>query len=180
MRTGVTAILPRGMNSIERFAFARLVRAENGNGEMTGTTWVDESGFLEGPVMITNTHSVGVVRDAVIAWRVAHGPRGRHRRLVVAAGGRGDLGRVAERHQRVSRQAPSTPCRRSTVHAAGRCEEGNVGGGTGMICNGFKGGIGTASRKLTAKRRRLHARRAGAVQLRHARKPAHCGHPGRA
>ena len=73
VRTGVTAILPRGMSSIERFAFAGWF-AENGNGEMTGTTWVDESGFLEGPVMITNTHSVGVVRDAVIAWRVAHGP----------------------------------------------------------------------------------------------------------
>ena len=66
VRTGVTAILPRGPSSIERFSFAGWF-AENGNGEMTGTTWVEESGFLEGPVMITNTHSVGVVRDAVIA-----------------------------------------------------------------------------------------------------------------
>ena len=73
VRTGVTAILPLGLDSIQRFSFAGWF-AENGNGEMTGTTWVEEGGFLEGPVMITNTHSVGVVRDAVIAWRVAHGP----------------------------------------------------------------------------------------------------------
>ena len=79
--------------------------AQNGNGEMTGTTWIEESGFLEGPVMITNTHSVGVVRDAVIQWRVAHGTAEAGRRLVVAAGGRRDLGRLAERHQRLSRQA---------------------------------------------------------------------------
>src|SRR4029077_15374934 len=72
VRTGVTAVLPRGSHSMERFSFAGWY-SQNGNGEMTGTTWVEESGFLEGPVMITNTHSVGVVRDAVIAWRVAHG-----------------------------------------------------------------------------------------------------------
>src|SRR5204863_3208497 len=72
VRTGVTAVLPRGFASMQRFSFAGWY-SQNGNGEMTGTTWVEESGFLEGPVMITNTHSVGVVRDAVIAWRVAHG-----------------------------------------------------------------------------------------------------------
>jgi len=72
VRTGVTAVLPRGLESMEHFSFAGWF-SQNGNGEMTGTTWVEESGFLEGPVMITNTHSVGVVRDAVIAWRVAHG-----------------------------------------------------------------------------------------------------------
>ncbi|TLZ23926.1 MAG: S58 family peptidase, partial [Gammaproteobacteria bacterium] len=72
VRTGVTAVLPRGFASMQRFSFAGW-HSQNGNGEMTGTTWVEESGFLEGPVMITNTHSVGVVRDAVIAWRVAHG-----------------------------------------------------------------------------------------------------------
>ncbi|HSB76400.1 MAG TPA: P1 family peptidase, partial [Terriglobales bacterium] len=70
VRTGVTAVLPRGNDSDPVFAGWFT---ENGNGEMTGTTWVEESGFLEGPVMITNTHSVGVVRDAVIAWRVKHG-----------------------------------------------------------------------------------------------------------
>ena len=72
VRTGVTAVLPRGKNSKDQ-VFAGWFTL-NGNGEMTGTTWVEESGFLEGPVMITNTHSVGVVRDAVIAWRVKHGP----------------------------------------------------------------------------------------------------------
>ena len=113
--------------------------------------------------MITNTHSVGVVRDAVIAWRVAHGPERRHRRLVVAAGGRRDLGRLPQRHQRLSRQgrarlAGARPAR------SGPVQEGNVGGGTGMICNGFKGGIGTASRKLTAKDGGYTRRRAGAVR----------------
>src|SRR5690349_17531122 len=73
VRTGVTAVLPRGKESIRRFSFAGWY-AQNGNGEMTGTTWVEESGFLEGPVLITNTHSVGVVRDAVVAWRVKQGP----------------------------------------------------------------------------------------------------------
>src|SRR5882762_10632319 len=72
VRTGVTAILPRGKQSLDSPVFAGWY-ALNGNGELTGTAWVEESGFLEGPVMITNTHSVGVVRDAVIQWRVAHG-----------------------------------------------------------------------------------------------------------
>src|SRR6185437_2826185 len=72
VRTGVTAILPRGRDSFNDPVFAGWYSL-NGNGEMTGTTWVEESGFLEGPVMITNTHSVGVVRDAVIQWRVRHG-----------------------------------------------------------------------------------------------------------
>src|SRR5438874_390416 len=71
-KTGVTAVLPRGKDSMSNPVFAGWWSL-NGNGEMTGTTWVEESGFLEGPVMITNTHSVGVVRDAVIQWRVAHG-----------------------------------------------------------------------------------------------------------
>src|SRR6266568_4478471 len=72
VRTGVTAVLPRGLDSMNNPVFAGWWSL-NGNGEMTGTTWVEESGFLEGPVMITNTHSVGVVRDAVIQWRVNHG-----------------------------------------------------------------------------------------------------------
>src|SRR5881296_4455327 len=72
VRTGVTAVLPRGKDSMSNPVFAGWWSL-NGNGEMTGTTWVEESGFLEGPVMITNTHSVGVVRDASIAWRVKRG-----------------------------------------------------------------------------------------------------------
>ena len=104
VRTGVTAVLPRGRDSMSDPVFAAWF-AQNGNGEMTGTTWVEESGFLEGPVMITNTHSVGVVRDATIKWRVAARRRRCHRLLVVAAGGRRNLGRLVERHQRISRQA---------------------------------------------------------------------------
>ena len=117
---------------------------------MTGTTWVEESGFLEGPVLITNTHSVGVVRDAVIAWRVAHGAADATEIVVVAAGRRRDLGRLAQRHQRLPRQARARLPALDSAHA-GPVEEGAVGGGTGMVCNGFKGGIGTASRKLTDK-----------------------------
>ncbi len=104
VRTGVTAILPRGRDSMDKPVFAGTF-ALNGNGEMTGTIWVEESGMLEGPVMITNTHSVGVVRDAVIQWRVTSGGADDSRLLVVAAGGGGDLGRLPERHQRLPREA---------------------------------------------------------------------------
>jgi L-aminopeptidase/D-esterase-like protein len=149
VRTGVTAILPRGLDSIQRFSFAGWF-TENGNGEMTGTTWVEESGFLEGPVMITNTHSVGVVRDAVIAWRVAHGPAdatGAWWSLpVVAETWDGWLNDINGFHVK-----PEHVFQALSAAHAGPVEEGNVGGGTGMICNGYKGGIGTASRKLSAK-----------------------------
>ncbi len=149
VRTGVTAILPRGLDSIQRFSFAGWF-AENGNGEMTGTTWLEEGGFLEGPVMITNTHSVGVVRDAVIAWRVAHGPEdntGAWWSLPVVAetwdGWLNDINGFHVKPEHVFQ---------ALEHAhAGPVEEGNVGGGTGMICNGYKGGIGTASRRLSSK-----------------------------
>ncbi len=137
----------------------------NGNGEMTGTTWLEDSGLLDGPMMITNTHSVGVVRDAVIAWKVKRGEPGYGRLLVVAAGGRGNLGRMAQRHQRISCQAGTCfPCARLRPRAA-RSKKATVGGGTGMVCNEFKGGIGTSSRVLDAKGRWLHGRRAGAMQL---------------
>ncbi|HEY2807916.1 MAG TPA: P1 family peptidase [Steroidobacteraceae bacterium] len=149
VRTGVTAILPRGAASIQRFSFAGWF-AENGNGEMTGTTWVEESGFLEGPVMITNTHSVGVVRDAVIAWRVARGPAdatGAWWSLpVVAETWDGWLNDINGFHVKAEHVFQALDSAR-----AGPVQEGNVGGGTGMICNGYKGGIGTASRKLAAK-----------------------------
>ncbi len=149
VRTGVTAILPRGPASIQRFSFAGWF-AENGNGEMTGTTWVEESGFLEGPVMITNTHSVGVVRDAVIAWRVAHGPAdatGAWWSLpVVAETWDGWLNDINGFHVKPEHVFQALDSARS-----GAVQEGNVGGGTGMICNGYKGGIGTSSRKLAAK-----------------------------
>ncbi len=149
VRTGVTAILPRGAESIQKFSFAGWF-AENGNGEMTGTTWVEESGFLEGPVMITNTHSVGVVRDAVIAWRVAHGPAD-------ATGAWWSLPVVAETYDGWLNDINGFHVKQEHVFQAldsarsGPVQEGNVGGGTGMICNGYKGGIGTASRKLGIK-----------------------------
>jgi L-aminopeptidase/D-esterase-like protein len=123
---------------------------ENGNGEMTGTTWVEESGFLEGPVMITNTHSVGVVRDAVIQWRVSHGqpdPSGYWWSLpVVAETWDGWLNDINGFHVK-----PEDAFHAIDSAVSGAVTEGNVGGGTGMVCNEFKGGIGTSSRKLEEK-----------------------------
>jgi L-aminopeptidase/D-esterase-like protein len=149
VRTGVTAVLPRGKESMNNPVFAGWF-SQNGNGEMTGTTWVEESGFLEGPVMITNTHSVGVVRDAVIQWRVQHGqpdPTGYWWSLPVVAetwdGWLNDINGFHVKPEHVLHAIDS-------AHS-GPVEEGAVGGGTGMICNEFKGGIGTSSRKVDAK-----------------------------
>jgi D-aminopeptidase len=145
VRTGVTAVLPRGRENSDP-VFAGWF-TENGNGEMTGTTWVEESGFLEGPVMITNTHSVGVVRDAVIAWRVKNGqPKNSEywwSLPVVAETWDGWLNDVNGFHVHPEHVFAALDHAR-----AGPVPEGNVGGGTGMICYEFKGGIGTASRKL--------------------------------
>jgi D-aminopeptidase len=149
VRTGVTAVLPRGKDSMNNPVFAGWWSL-NGNGEMTGTTWVEESGFLEGPVMITNTHSVGVVRDAVIQWRVTHGqpdPTGYWWSLpVVAETWDGWLNDINGFHVK-----PEHAFHAIDSAASGPVQEGNVGGGTGMICNEFKGGIGTSSRKLDEK-----------------------------
>ncbi len=148
VRTGVTAVLPRGKNSQDAVFGGWFTL--NGNGEMTGTTWLEDSGFLEGPVMITNTHSVGVVRDAVIAWRVKHGPpdeEGYWWSLpVVAETWDGELNDVNGFHVKPEHAWHAL----DTAHG-GAVEEGSVGGGTGMICNEFKGGIGTSSRVLAAK-----------------------------
>jgi D-aminopeptidase len=149
IRTGVTALLPRGRDSLLDPVFAAWF-SQNGNGEMTGTAWIEESGFLEGPVMITNTHSVGVVRDATIQWRVAHGTAdaaGYFWSLpVVAETWDGWLNDVNGFHVKPEHVFHAL----DTAHA-GAVEEGSVGGGTGMICNGYKGGIGTASRRLDGK-----------------------------
>jgi dipeptidyl aminopeptidase/acylaminoacyl peptidase/L-aminopeptidase/D-esterase-like protein len=149
IRTGVTAILPRGKGSAEP-VFAGWFSL-NGNGEMTGTTWVEESGLLEGPVMITNTHSVGVVRDAVIAHRVRgkrSDPSGFWWSLpVVAETWDGYLNDVNGFHVRPEHVFAALDGARP-----GPVPEGNVGGGTGMVCHGFKGGIGTASRALDERR----------------------------
>lgn len=148
VRTGVTAVLPRGKNSTDP-VFAGWFTL-NGNGEMTGTTWVEDSGFLDGPVLITNTHSVGIVRDAAIAWRVKHAPpddQGYWWSLpVVAETWDGYLNDVNGFHVKPEHVFHAL----DTAHT-GPVEEGNVGGGTGMICNEFKGGTGTASRVLDAK-----------------------------
>lgn len=148
VRTGVTAIHPRGKTSNDAVFAAWFTL--NGNGEMTGTTWVDDSGFLNGPVMITNTHSVGVVRDAVIAWKVKHGSsdmEGYWWSLpVVAETWDGYLNDINGFHVK-----PEDAWHALDSAHSGTVEEGNVGGGTGMICNEFKGGIGTSSRVLDAK-----------------------------
>jgi D-aminopeptidase len=148
VRTGVTAVFPRGTNSVDP-VFAGWF-TENGNGEMTGTTWVEESGFLYGPVMITNTHSVGVVRDSVIAWQLQHGPslplEDWWSLPVVAETWDGYLNDINGFHVK----AEDADAAMRDAHG-GPIAEGNVGGGTGMICFEFKGGTGTASRQLPEK-----------------------------
>jgi len=147
VRTGVTAILPRGKASFERVFGAWF--SLNGNGEMTGTTWLEESGCLEGPVLITNTHSVGVVRDAVVAWLVKRIPDYaktiRFSLPVVAETYDGFLNDINGFH--VKKEHALEALEKAK---AGPVEEGNVGGGTGMILHRFKGGIGTSSRALKA------------------------------
>ena len=146
VRTGVTAILPRGRASLNDPVYAGFFSL-NGNGEMTGTAWVDESGFLEGPIIITNTHSVGVARDAVIAWRVKHGAADK-------AGYWWSLPVVAETWDGWLNDINGFHVKPEDVwHALDNAhgdavEEGSVGGGTGMVCYEFKGGNGTASRKI--------------------------------
>lgn len=144
VRTGVTAILPRGKDFHDP-VFAGFF-SQNGNGEMTGIHWLKESGFLEGPVMITNTHSVGVVHDAVIDWEMRHGATQYPWSLPVVAetwdGFLNDSDGFHVTHD-------------DTWHAldtaqSGPVPEGDVGGGTGMACMGFKGGSGTSSRVLSA------------------------------
>jgi L-aminopeptidase/D-esterase-like protein len=146
VRTGVTAILPRGRDAMNDPVFAGYFSL-NGNGEMTGTAWVEESGFLEGPIVLTNTHSVGIARDAVIAWRLAHGgpdAEGFAWSLpVVAETWDGWLNDIDGFHVKPEHVAHAIETAQS-----GAIEEGSVGGGTGMICYEFKGGIGTASRMV--------------------------------
>src|SRR3954449_1392449 len=146
VRTGATAILTRGKKSQDPVFGGWF--SGNGNGEMTGTTWLEEGGFLEGPVMITNTHSVGVVRDAVIAWRIKHGFTGEYpwSLPIVAETYDGWLNDINGFHVKAEDAFHALDTAQS-----GHVPEGNVGGGTGMVCNEFKGGIGTASRKLAAK-----------------------------
>ncbi len=149
VRTGVTAIIPRGHESLNDPVYAGVF-ALNGNGEMTGTAWVEESGFLEGPVVITNTHSVGVARDATIAWRFKHGAADKTGYWwslpVVAETWDGWLNDINGFHVK-----PEDVFHALDSAHGGPVEEGSVGGGTGMICYEFKGGNGTASRKIEIK-----------------------------
>ena len=146
VRTGVTAILPRGKTSNDPVMAGWF--AMNGNGEMTGTTWIRESGFLEGPVFITNTHSVGTVRDASIAWAVKHGATHQPWSLpVVAETWDGALNDINGFHVKPEHVFQALDGSRS-----GPVAEGNVGGGTGMVCYQFKCGTGTASRKVDVQR----------------------------
>jgi len=149
VRTGVTAVLPRGRGKPgldQCFAGAFSL---NGNGEMTGVAWLEESGLLEGPVLVTNTNSVGVVRDAVIdfarkRWPSAEGWADAIWSLpVVAETWDGHLNDIYGTHVRPEHAVQAIDGARP-----GPVAEGNVGGGTGMICYEFKGGIGTASRVL--------------------------------
>jgi len=148
VRTGVTAILPRGRDTFDTSVFGGWF-ALNGNGEMTGTAWIEESGQLEGPVMLTNTHSVGVVRDAVIAERVKAGgadASGYWWSLpVVAETWDGHLNDINGFHVK-----PEHVAKALRDATGGPVAEGNVGGGTGMVCHEFKCGIGSASRRVAS------------------------------
>jgi L-aminopeptidase/D-esterase-like protein len=146
IRTGVTAILPRGRNNNPVFANWYTL---NGNGEMTGTTWITESGFLETPIMITNTNSVGVVRDAVLKWFIKTGwykDDFWYTYPVVAETYDGFLNDIYGFHLKEEHAYEALESAKS-----GYLKEGNVGGGTGMMCLGFKGGTGTASRVVKLK-----------------------------
>ena len=144
VRTGVTAVLPRGKNSTDQVFGAWFTL--NGNGEMTGTTWIEESGFVEGPIMITNTHSVGIVRDGVIDWQMRkHGKTMQPWSLpIVAETYDGFLNDINGFHV-----GPDHAAQALDQAASGPVAEGNTGGGTGMVAHGFKAGTGTSSRRFT-------------------------------
>src|ERR1700756_4296063 len=151
VRTGVTAVWPRGKKSNDP-VFGGFF-SQNGNGDMTGTHWLEESGFLDGPVLITNTHSVGVVRDAFLAWLVKSQRKpgtntfdgGFYTYPIVAETYDGTLNDINGFHVK-----PPDVFGALQSASSGPVPEGNVGGGTGMVCYGFKGGIGTSSRKTGA------------------------------
>ncbi|MCY7379373.1 MAG: P1 family peptidase, partial [Gemmatimonadaceae bacterium] len=141
VRTGVTVVHPRGQSSADPVFGAWFTL--NGNGEMTGTTWLQESGILEGPIAITNTHSVGVVRDAILRWQVSRPGLQPWGLPVVAETFDGRLNDLNGFHVTSEHAMAALDGARG-----GAVTEGSVGGGTGMVCHGFKGGIGTASRRL--------------------------------
>ncbi|MEO0399567.1 MAG: P1 family peptidase [Pseudomonadota bacterium] len=141
VRTGVTAVHPRGKDSTSPVFGAWFTL--NASGEMTGTTWLEERGLIDGPIMITNTHSVGVVRDAAVEWMVDQGWPAMWHAPVVAETYDGALNDINGFHVKKKHAMEALKTARS-----GPVEEGVVGGGTGMTCNQFKGGIGTSSRRV--------------------------------
>jgi D-aminopeptidase len=148
VRTGVTVVVPRGPDDWHEPVFAGCHRL-NGNGELTGLEWIRESGKLTTPIAITNTHSVGVVRDALVAASIQHvDPHSASWSLPV----------VGETYDGLLNDINGFHVRPEHLRAAldsatgGPVTEGNVGGGTGMVCHEFKGGIGTASRVVPADR----------------------------
>lgn len=143
VRTGVTVIHPRGKTSTDPVFGGWFTL--NASGEMTGTTWLEERGLIDGPIAITNTHSVGIVRDASVSWMVDHGWPADWHAPIVAETYDGILNDINGFH--VTRELA---LRAMATASGGPVQEGSVGGGTGMICDGFKGGIGTSSRKFKA------------------------------
>ena len=144
VRTGVTAVHPRGKRSTDP-VFAGWFTL-NASGEMTGTTWLEERGLVDGPIAITNTHSVGVVRDASVAWMVKQGWPAQWHAPVVGETYDGALNDINGFHV-----TPEHALEAMASATGGPVPEGAIGGGTGMVCNGFKGGIGTASRTFEAR-----------------------------
>ena len=144
-RTGVTIIHPRGKG--DHTPVYAGVHSFNGNGEMTGAAWIEEGGLLEGPIGITNTHSVGIVRDTIIAWQAKNGALYQRWSCPVVAetadGWLNDMNSFHVKEHHVMKALDSAK--------GGAVEEGNIGGGTGMLCYEFKGGTGTSSRKLPDK-----------------------------
>jgi D-aminopeptidase len=140
IRTGVTAILPRPRGNWDP-VFAATFNL-NGNGDMTGINWIKESGFLEGPILLTGTHSVGTVRDAAIQWQAKNGRDFVFTYPIVAETFDG-LNDANGEHVKAVHALQALDAAKPGAFA-----EGAVGGGTGMVCNGFKGGIGTSSRRL--------------------------------
>ncbi|HEX6741767.1 MAG TPA: P1 family peptidase [Sphingomicrobium sp.] len=145
VRTGVTAVLPRGRNSTTPVFGAWFTM--NAAGEMTGTTWLEERGLIDGPILITNTHSVGIVRDAAVKWMVKHGWESDWNVPITSETWDGALNDLNGFHVRAEDALAALDSARP-----GPVAEGSVGGGTGMMCNDFKGGIGTSSRKLPPER----------------------------
>ena len=141
VRTGVTAIHPRGKNSLSPVFGGWFTL--NASGEMTGTTWLEERGLIDGPILITNTHSVGVVRDAAVAWMVDKKWPADWHAPIIAETYDGSLNDINGFHVTKEHALEAL-----SIASSGIVEEGSVGGGTGMFCNSFKGGIGTSSRKI--------------------------------